>query len=146
MLYSALAVTLFGVWHGFHVHREPPPASFMKIRFVNLAGLKLVGVGCLIEIVAGASNEVFHDIIRSQLGPAYAHALLTVGVLSVNLGVLIGLTIEYGMIPRDFVTASGARRGCVVFLILLAFSAIWLAAAGALIHFGTAFRSSPVNW
>ena len=145
-LYLGLAVTLFGVWQGLHVHPEQHPASFMTIRFVNLAGLKLAGVGCLIELIAGAWNEMLHHLIRIKFGIAPAYVLLTLGMLTVNLGVAIGLTIEYGMVRREFVIASATRRACVVFSILLTFSAIWLAAAGALIYLGGAFRSSSPNW
>lgn len=128
------------------MHPEQHPASFMTIRFVNRAGLKLAGVGCLIELVAGAWNEILHHVIRSRLGIAPGYALLTLGMLTVNLGAVIGLTIEYGMIRRELVVASATRRACVAFFILLAFSAIWLAAAGALIYLGGAFRSSSLNW
>ena len=145
-LYLALAVTLFGVWQGLYVYPEQQLASFMTIRFVNLAGLKLAGVGCLIELVAIAWNGILQQIIRSKVGIAPAYALLTFGMLTVNLGVLIGLTIEYGMIRRELIIASATRRACVAFIILLTFSSIWLAAAGALISLGVAFRSSSLNW
>jgi hypothetical protein len=145
-LYSALAVTVFGVWQGLHVHPEQHPASLVTIRFVNRAGLKLAGVGCLIELIAGAWNLVFHHITRSKLGISPAYALLTLGMLTVNLGVLIGLTIEYGMIRHEVIVASATRRAGVAFFILLIFSAIWLAAAGALIALGGALRLSSLNW
>jgi hypothetical protein len=144
-LYTALAVTLFGVWQGLHA-RPKQPASFMTIKFVNLAGLKLAGVGCLIELIAGAWNETFHHTIRSRFGIEPAYALLILGMLTVNLAVLIGLTIEYGMIKRELVIASAARRAGVAFFVFLAFSAIWLAAAGTLIHLAGAFRPSSLNW
>jgi hypothetical protein len=72
--------------------------------------------------------------------------LLTVGVLIANLGVAIGLAIEHGMIKREIVIVSRTTRKGVVFLIVLAFSAIWLAASGAFMYVGVVSRSSPWNW
>lgn len=77
---------------------------------------------------------------------APVYALLTIGVLTTNLGVVIGLTIEYGMIKREFVTVSQTTRNTVVFLVFLAFSGIWLAGSGAFMYLGAIFRSSPLNW
>jgi hypothetical protein len=118
----------------------------MTVRFVNLAGLKLAGVGCLIELVAGAWIGVLHGLMSRKVAIASGYILLTLGMLTVNLGVLIGLTIEYGMIRRELIVVSATRRAGVVFFILLSFSAIWLAAAGALIYLGGAFASSSLNW
>jgi len=144
-LYAAVAVTLFGVWRGLRAHSYQPPA-LSPIRFVNLAGLRLTGLGCLIEITAGVWNEIVHHIIGSEPRIAPAHALLTVGMLTVNLGVVIGLTIEYGMIRREFIIASARRRATVALFVLLAFSAIWLAASGGLIYLAGVFRSSSLSW
>jgi hypothetical protein len=108
--------------------------------------LKLAGVGCLVEVVAGVWNEIVHRIIGSEPRIAPAHALLTAGMLTVNLGVVIGLTIELEMIRHQFIIASTAKRVTVAFFDLLAFAAIWLASSGALIYLAGIFRSSPVNW
>jgi hypothetical protein len=113
---------------------------------VNLAGLKLAGLGCVIEIVAGLWNEIAHRIFLSEPRVAPAHALLTVGMLTVNLGMVIGLTIEYGMIKHGFVIASISRRWATVVLMLSNFSAIWLAASGSLIFVAEVFRASSVDW
>jgi len=144
-LYSALAITLFGVWRGLHVNHEEY-ASFMNIQFINLSGLKLVGIGCVIEVIACAMNAAASGIVGGRAVSEPAQALLTIGMLTVNLGVAIGLTIEYGVMRRDFIVASASKRAAVVFLILVTFSAIWLAASGALIYLAIRIPLPLVNW
>ena len=139
LFYAAVACTLFGVWLGIRVHPEPPPLS--PIRFVNLAGLKLAGLGCLIEIVACVWSETVHRIAGGELGLVPPYALLAIGILTVNLGVVIGLTIEYGMIRREFLVVSASRRAMVAFFVLLAFSSIWLAASASLIYLAGMFMT-----
>jgi hypothetical protein len=118
----------------------------MDIQFINLAGLKLAGIGCVIEVTACALNAAASGIVGGRAVPESAQGLLTIGMLTVNLGVAIGLTIEYGMIRRDFIVASASKRAAVVFLILMAFSAIWLTASGALIYLATKIPLPAVNW
>jgi hypothetical protein len=67
-------------------------------------------------------------------------------MLTVDLGVAVGLTIEYGMIRHGLVITSGLRRGAVALFILLVFSGIWLSASGSLIYLGSAFQWSLMNW
>lgn len=145
-LYAAIAITLIGVWRGLQYSPKRPPVSVSPIRFANVAGLKLAGFGCLIEIMAGIWNEIVHRVFLSEPRIAPAHALLTVGMLTVNLGMVIGLVIELGMINHGLVIASAARRRAVALFVLLSFSAIWLAASGSFIYLGGIFRSFPVNW
>ena len=144
--YSAVAITLVGVWRGLRAYPSQPTAMAGPIRFVNLAGLKLAAVGCVIEIVAGAWNEIVHHLIRSEPRIAPAHALLVVGMLTVNFGVIIGLAIENGIIRHELIIASTMRRTAVVFMTLLTFSAIWLAASGSMMYLAGAFQSSVLNW
>jgi hypothetical protein len=66
-------------------------------------------------------------------------------MLTVSLGVVIGLTIEYGMIKREMIVASTARLAAVACCIILTFSAIWLAAAGVFIYVAGVMQSSPSN-
>jgi hypothetical protein len=111
---------------------------------VNIVGLKLAGVGCLIEIVAGIWDEIVHGVFLTD--PGIAPSLFTIGMLTVNLGVVIGLVIEQGMIRHGLVIASAARRRAVSIFVSLSFCAIWLAASGFFIDLGRTFRSFPVNW
>jgi hypothetical protein len=66
-------------------------------------------------------------------------------MLAANFGVALGLTIEYGLIKREFIVATAVRRAAVTIFILLAFSAIWLAGFGALIHLAQTLRSTFEN-
>lgn len=116
------------------------------IRFVNVAGLKLAGAGTLVEIVAGVWNEIVHHVFQSEPRIAPAHALLTIGMLIVAFGMIIGLTIEYGMITHRILAASTFRRWLTLLCVVLTFTSIWLAATGALIYLARVFRASPFNW
>jgi hypothetical protein len=145
-LYSGVAITLFAVGHGLWVRRAQLPPVVNPFRFVIVAGLKLTGVGCLIEIIAATWIELSRCVASCEAGFTLAYVLLTIGMLTANLGVAIGLTIEYGMIRREFIIASATRRAVVSFFIMLTFSAIWLAAAGELVHLGGAFPQSSASW
>ena len=144
-LYAGVAIAILAVWKGLRVSRAQLPLSLSPIRFVNVAGLKLAGLGCLIEIGAGIWNEIVHHVFRTEPKIAPAHALLTVGMLTVNLGMVVGLTIEYGMIKRSFIVVTRAKRWVTVLCVLLSFSAIWLATSGSFIYIGRVYRSFPLN-
>ena len=144
LLYSAFAITLVGTWRGFRANSRQ--GDSIPIQFVNVAGFKLVGLGCLIELIAVVWNETVRYFIGTALGFASAYALLTVGLLTVNLGVAVGVTIEYGMTQHQLIFPSRLRREMMSLLILLTFSAIWLAVAGALIFLGWIYQFSPWNW
>lgn len=145
LLYVAVGVTLLGVWNGVRNKPLPSGASLLPVTFVNIAGLKLAGVGCIIELAADACWVFVHIVIRSELGFWVAYSLLTVGLLTVCLGAVVGLTIEYGMIQRELVISSNARRILLEFLILLMFSSIWLAAATALIYVSWVYEYPILN-
>ncbi len=144
-LYAGFAVTILAVWSGLRT-RTQPVASVSPIRFQNIAGLKLAGAGTIVEIVAAVWNEIVHHVFQSEPRIAPAHALLTLGMLVVTFGMVIGLTIEYGMIRHGIVAASQFKRWLTLVCVVLTFSSIWLAAAGALIYIAQAFRTSPLNW
>lgn len=138
-------MTIVAVWRGLRLPLTRPPPSVSPIRFWNVAGLKLAGLGCLIEIVAGVWNEIVHRVFLTEPKIAPAHSLLVLGMLTVNLGMVIGLTIEYGMITHGFVVASKAQRSLTLLCLVLTFSSIWLAAAGAGIYMAGVFRSPSPN-
>ena len=144
-LYAAVATSVFAIWKGLRISKPQPPLSVSPIQFVNVAGLKLAGFGCLFEIGAGVWNEVVHHLFLTEPWIAPANALRTVGMLTVNLGMVIGLTIEYGMIRRNLIIVSRTARWITALCVLLSFSAIWLAASGAFIHIGRVYRSFPLN-
>ncbi len=110
--YAAIAITVIGVWQGFRYSPKLTPLSLSPIRFVNIAGLKLAGVGCLIEIIASIWNEIFHRALLDHPGISPANALLTVGMLTVNLGIVIGLVIEGGIISHGLVISVRCKATC----------------------------------
>jgi hypothetical protein len=116
------------------------------IRFVNVAGLRLAGLGCLIEVGAEVWNEIVHYVSLAEPKIALAYVLLSIGMLTVNLGMVVGLTIEYGMIKRGFIIVTTVKRWATTLCVLLSFSAIWLAASGSFIYLGRVYGSFPLNW
>jgi hypothetical protein len=146
-LYACVAITILVVWSGLRISSTLTPPLVSPIKFVNLAGLKLTGAGCIIEIIAAIWNEISYHVFHSEPRIASADALLTVGMLTVNLGIVVGLTVEYGMIKRGFIVVTKVRRWLTVVSVLLTFSAIWLAASGAFIYVGEAHSSFLLlNW
>ena len=144
--YAGVAITLVGIWFGLRRRAAQPYATVSPIRFVNVAGLKLAGIGCLIVTTATAWNMVVGYVNPSGFANVLAEVFLVLGILTVNLGIAIGLTIEYGMIRQSIVIASTLRRTAVALCIIVTFSGIWLAGSGGLIRLGTEFRPPPLNW
>jgi hypothetical protein len=121
------------------------PTTSVPIRFVNVAGLKLAGAGSVIEFLALVGNEITHLLSSSELYITLALSLLTVGLLTVTLGVAIGLTIEYGLIRREIITVSTLKRWLTLISVILVFASIWLTAGGFFFYLAAAFRTTLVN-
>lgn len=145
-LYTGFAITILAVWRGLRIPRKQSISAVNPIRFENVAGLKLAGAGTVVEVVAGVWNEVVHHVFQSEPRIAPAHALLTVGMLIVAFGMIIGLTIEYGMIRHQLLAVSTFKRWLTLVCVVLTFASIWLAASGAIIYLAGVFRVSPFNW
>jgi hypothetical protein len=142
MLYAGFAISVLAIWRGLRALRIQP-ATTVPIRFVNVSGLKLAGVGLVIEIVALAWNEITLRLFSGE--PYITLALLAVGLLTVTLGIVIGLTIEYGLIRREIIIASTLRRWLTVISVIVMFASIWLTAAGFFLNLATTFRPTLVN-
>jgi len=143
-LYAGFAVSVLIIWRALRVPRIQP-ATTVPIRFVNVAGLKLAGAGSVIEIVALASNEIILHLSPSEQYVALPLSLLAIGLLTVTLGIVIGLTIEYGMIRREIIAASALKRWLTLISVILMFTSIWLTASGIFFYLAAAFRSTLVN-
>jgi hypothetical protein len=143
--YAGVAIGILVVWRGLRVPRAQPTASTFPIRFVNLVGLKLAGAGIIIETVALIWREIVHGAFLPDHGIAPA-ALLIVGILTVNLGMIIGLTIEYGMVRHRVLVASTLKRTLILVCVVVTFTSIWLAASGAIIYVAQESRSSILTW
>jgi hypothetical protein len=145
-LYTGFAITILAVWRGLRIPRTQSISAVSPIRFENVAGLKLAGAGTVVEVVAGVWNEIVHHVFQSEPRITPAHALLIVGMLIVAFGMIIGLTIEYGMITHQLLAVSTFNRWLTLVCVVLTFASIWLAAGGALIYLAGLFRVSPFNW
>jgi hypothetical protein len=98
------------------------------------------------QVIAGVWNEVVHHIFLHEPKIAPAHALLTIGMLTISLGMIIGLTIEYGVIGHGIIVASSFRRWATFVCLVVVFASIWLAAAGSFIYVARVFRGTSLNW
>jgi len=136
-LYLGLMVIAVAVYRGLRQRFE---STTPHLPFVNTAGLKLVALGVSVEVIAGAWNEVVHAILRQEPTIAPAHALLTLGMLAVNLGLVVGLTVESGLMKHGILVVPFWRKIANITCLLLAFSSIWLASAGALIYMAGVLR------
>lgn len=144
-LYFGVGLVILAVWRGLRF-ASAPPAVAIPIRFLNVSGLKLAGLGCIMQVIAGVWNEMVHHIFLREPKIAPAHALLTIGMLTVNLGMIVGLAIEYGMVRHEIVVVSAWKRYAILACIILVFASIWLAAAGALIYVARVFRGNSFAW
>jgi hypothetical protein len=143
-LYFGVALVIVAVWRG--LSNPARPTEMSPVQFVNVAGLKLAAVGSVIQIVAGVWNEIVHHIIGHEPRIAPAHALLVVGMLTINLGMVIGLSVEYEMMRREFLVATVWRRRATCIMLVMTFASIWMAGAGSFIYIAGAFHSTTFRW
>jgi hypothetical protein len=134
-LYPGFALSVLAIWRGLKIPKIHP-AITVPINFVNVAGLKLAAVGSVIEIVALVWIELYQSFFVS---------VFTVGLLTVTLGMVIGLTIEFGLMRRGMVFASSLRRWLTLISVVLMFGSIWLAAAGFFLHLATLLQNPFAN-
>ena len=145
-LYFGVLIVIIAVWRGLRIRKVQPSASLSPVNFANVSGLKLAAIGSIMQIVAGAWNEIVHHVFHTEPKIAPAHALLTLGMLTISLGMIVGLSIEYGMITHQILVVSALRRWLVLVCIVFVFASIWLASAGALIYLARVFRDSIHIW
>jgi len=138
--YSGIAIVIAAICCGFRDRSRPPILS--PVQFVNLTGLKLAGVGLGIQIIGEIWNEITRHFIKYESGNMLTNVLLVVGMLTVNLGMLVGLSIEYGMMKRDILIVEDWKVVLTYVLLVLDFASIWLTMVGPFIS--TAQISHPV--
>jgi hypothetical protein len=143
-IYAGFAISVLAIWRGLRVPRTQPTTT-VPIQFVNVAGLKLAGAGSVLEIVALAWNGIILRLSPREPYFTLALSLLAVSLLIVTLGMVIGLTIEYGLIRREIIVASTLKRWLTLISVILMFTSIWLTAAGFFFYLATAFRTALVN-
>lgn len=144
--YLGIGLVIISVWRGLRTSHFRPPPSMTPIQFANTFGLKIAGFGSIIEIIAGVWIEVVHQAFQAESGIGLALALLTLGVLIMGFGMVLGLSIENGMIRHNILIASIEKRWMTIFCLILAFASVWLAAAGSLIYVARALHGNPLEW
>ncbi len=106
---------------------------------VRLLGIKIILLGGLAEIAGGMWNEIYHHFFSSEPPLSPAHSLLTVGMITVNLGLLLGVSIEYG-VTQEF----GNSMDRVLYVALLClFASMWLVSSGSTMYFARIWRDMP---
>ncbi len=145
-LYLGIVIVSIAVWRGLRVQGPELPGFVNPIRFVNVSGLKLAGIGSVMQMIDGIWNEIVHRVFLSEPKVAPAHALLTLGMLTVSVGMIIGLSVEYGMIRREILILSAWRRRATFACMVLVFASIWLTTAGALVYAARVLRGDPYGW
>jgi hypothetical protein len=143
-LYFGVGLVIIAVWRGLRVS-TPQAALVSPIRFVNTGGMKLAGLGATMQIIAGIWNEIVHHMYLHEPSIAPAHALLTLGMLTISLGMVVGLSIEYGMVKQRILVASASRKRAIAFCIILMFASIWLAGAGSLIYIAGVIQNASIR-
>ena len=146
ILYSSVVLAAIGVWRGLRISLHQVTPSLSPFRFVNNTGLKLIGLGCLIETIAVAWGDVTPCVLGCEGWHLSAYGLLIFGILTANFGAVLGLSIELGMVRREFIIISRMRRWVVSIFVLLAFSALWLAGSAALILTESEFSDPATSW
>ena len=144
-LYFGTGLVILAIWRGFQKSRARPVFP-TTIRFTNTSGLKIAGLGAIIQILAGGWNEITHHLFLSEPQIAPAHVLLTFGMLIVGFGMVLGLSIENGMIRHDILIVADWKRWLIFICMILTFASIWLAAYGSLIYIASGVHGSIVTW
>jgi hypothetical protein len=138
-LYVGFAAIAVAIWQGLRVP-QVQPATPVPINFVNTAGLKLARVGLVFEIVGLVFTEIALRLFSNALY-AVLLSVETVGLLTVMLGMVVGLTIEFGLIRREMIVVSRWKRWLTLFFVVLMFASIWLGATGVFLSMAMLFRS-----
>ena len=144
MFYSGMAIVIAASWRGFSDRSRPPTLS--PVHFVNLAGLKLAAVGLGIQIVAGIWNEIIHHFIKYESSITLVNILLVVGMLTIKLGMLVGLSIEYGMMKRDILVVDDWKVVLTFVFLVLVFASVWLTTIGSFIFTTQISNSVASRW
>lgn len=122
--------------------------SLLEVRRVKLSAnlALLIGpiiaiVGVAVEITAGTWNEIYHIRFTFEPPIAPAHALLTIGMIVLNLGAILGLSIRLG-IAKESPLYDPRRRHVLTFSLLASYVAIWLLTAGSTMYVAWVYRDS----
>jgi len=144
MFYSGIAIVIAAICRGLRDQSRPPILS--PVHFVNLAGLKLAAVGLGIQIIAGIWNEIANHFINLGSSITLANALLVIGMLTIDLGMLVGLSIEYGMMKRNLLVVHGWKVLMTFVFLVVGFASVWLTTISSYIFTAQLSYSVADRW
>jgi hypothetical protein len=144
MFYFGIAIVIAAIYRGLRDQTRPPILS--PVHFVNLAGLKLAVVGLGIQIIAGIWNEITNHFIKFESSIMLANVLLVIGMLTIDLGMLVGLSIEYGMMKRDILVVHDWKVVLTFLFLVLGFASVWLTTISSFIFTTQLSYSVTSRW
>ena len=145
VFYCGFSLVFLAVWRGLRMTRRGT-LLMAPIRFVNTAGLRIAGLGLMIEIISCAWFEISHTLSSNELFIASAFALVTFGILTLGFGIVLGLSIENGLIKHQILIVPRRKRWAITLCLTLTFASIWLAASGSLIYLAHVLSGEGWAW
>lgn len=108
-----------------------------KIRRESFSlGLKLILIGSMIQIVAGPSDYLWHELFGTDGLLSPTHLTLITGILVQSVGIIVGLT---RLIPYNFKAIKPA--------LTIGFSALWFIVIAFSFQFGLPISNGEtINW
>jgi len=103
---------------------------------VRLLGIKLVLVGVVAEVIAGTWNEIYHFLFTTEPALSPPHSLMIIGMMVVNVGLLIGVSLEYSVSREAGMPWKTAFYIDLIFL----FASMWLLSSGSIMYLGRVWR------
>lgn len=123
MLQAGATGIVVGLWIWF---RENPQKNSYKF------GFRIAQMGAILEVVAGVWNEIWHIIYITEPIISPPHALLVIGMMSVMVGMVIGMTQYYSNIIMQIDNRKITLP--VLSALLMMFTSRWLVSSGSVIY------------
>lgn len=123
MLQAGAAGIVVGLWIGF---RQNTQKESYKL------GFRVAQLGAILEVIAGVWNEIWHIIYLTEPIISPPHALLVIGMMSVIVGMAIGMTQYYHKISIQ--TDNRKITLPILSALLMMFTSIWLVSSGSVIY------------
>ncbi len=115
--------------------------TILRMRTPALLGLSIITYSFTTEMIAAIWNETIHGLRLQEPRIAPAHALLILGMIGANYGVIIGLSAELEGLRQGMITFTTLQWRFLLVTLAVAFCSIWLLTAGSVVYVGGAFRS-----
>lgn len=126
-LYSGVLMVLIGIFAEKRF-RDPGYNTLM------FPAARLIVVGTALEIISGVWNELWHLFSLPEPPIAPAHAFLVIGMLTVNIGIVIDLSLIYWAMRQKENRNLDSRKAITQVSLIIAFTSVWLLSSGSLIY------------